>query len=245
VTSGDLRQRRWFVGAVKRLLDIVVSGVLLLVTLPLFVAIAVAIKIDSRGPVFFRCRRAGLRGREFGMLKFRKMVDGAEGLPLTMGEDARFTGVGRFLARSKLDELPQLWNVLRGQMSLVGPRPEDMVFVQLWRDTHPEILSVRPGITGLSQLAFARESELLDPADPVNDYVVRLLPRKLALDTLYARTHTLTMDLRVLWWTVSAVAFDSDVAVHTQSGRLSKRRRPQRTQHQTRPPADMHTEVEA
>ena len=232
----------------KRVLDVLVAAALLLVTLPLFAAVAVAIKVDSRGPVFFRCRRTGRLGREFAMLKFRKMVDGVEGLPLTMGQDTRFTGVGRFLARSKLDELPQLWNVLRGEMSLVGPRPEDRRFVQIWRDTHPEILSVRPGITGLSQLAFAHESDLLDPTDPVNDYIVRLLPRKLSLDSLYARNQTMRMDLRVLAWTVSAVAFGSDVAVHTQSGRLSKRRRPEpqpQPRYQTALPADTQTKVEA
>ena len=167
MVSGGLASASLGGDAVKRVLDVLVAAALLLVTLPLFAAVAVAIKVDSRGPVFFRCRRTGRLGREFAMLKFRKMVDGVEGLPLTMGQDARFTGVGRFLARSKLDELPQLWNVLRGEMSLVGPRPEDRRFVQIWRDTHPEILSVRPGITGLSQLAFAHESDLLDPTDPV------------------------------------------------------------------------------
>ncbi len=160
------------------------------------------------------------------MLKFRKMVDGAGGPPLTAAEDERFTAIGRLLARSKLDELPQLWNVLRGEMSLVGPRPEAAVFVELWRDDHPEILSVRPGITGLSQLAFARESELLDSDDRIGDYVGRLLPRKVTLDTLYARSHSLTMDLGIMSWTIVAILLRGDVAVHTQSGKLSLRRRP-------------------
>ena len=243
VKSGEWRSRRRFGDAVKRSLDIAVSGALLVVALPLFAALAVAIKVDSPGPVFFRCRRIGRSGRDFGMLKFRKMFDGAAGLPLTRGEDERFTAIGRLLARSKLDELPQLWNVLRGEMSLVGPRPEDAAFVRLWRDDHPEILMVRPGITGLSQLAFARESQLLDPLDPVNDYIVRLLPRKLTLDALYARTHTLTMDLRVLGWTIVAVVLHGDVAVRTETGRLGKRRR---SRPQVTPVADApHTEVEA
>ena len=223
---GDRRLPRRVDDGLKRSLDVAVSGFLLVVTLPPLAAIAVAIKVDSPGPVFFRCRRVGRSGRVFSMLKFRKMVDRAVGIPLTAVDDDRFTTIGRWLSCSKLDELPQLWNVLRGDMSLVGPRPEDAVFVRLWRDDHPEILSVRPGITGLSQLAFARESELLDPDDRVNDYVGRLLPSKLALDSLYARSHTLTMDLGILSWTIVAVVLHGDVAVHRETGRLGVRRRP-------------------
>jgi lipopolysaccharide/colanic/teichoic acid biosynthesis glycosyltransferase len=223
---GDRRLPRRVDDCLKRSLDVAVSGFLLVVMLPPLAAIAVAIKVDSPGPVFFRCRRVGRSGRVFSMLKFRKMVDRAVGIPLTAADDDRFTTIGRWLSCSKLDELPQLWNVLRGEMSLVGPRPEDAVFVRLWRDDHPEILSVRPGITGLSQLAFARESELLDPDDRVNDYVGRLLPSKLALDSLYARSHTLTMDLRILSWTIVAVVLQGDVAVHRETGRLGVRRRP-------------------
>src|SRR5215210_218333 len=120
-------------GAAKRTLDVVVSALFLVLLAPLIVLIAIAIKVDSRGPVFYRCRRIGYHGCEFAMLKFRKMVADAAGPALTVASDPRFTSIGRLLARTKLDELPQLWNVLKGQMSLVGPRPEDPAFVALYR----------------------------------------------------------------------------------------------------------------
>src|SRR5262249_3441588 len=155
----------------KWLLDRCVAGVSLALLAPLLLAVAVAVKLDSPGPVFFRCRRIGLRGRPFEVLKFRKMRVDASGPPLTAPDDARFTRIGAFLARRKLDELPQLWNVLKGEMSLVGPRPEDPEFVALRATDFKRILKVRPGMTGLSQLAFARESDILDPTDRVAHYV--------------------------------------------------------------------------
>jgi lipopolysaccharide/colanic/teichoic acid biosynthesis glycosyltransferase len=160
------------------------------------------------------------------MLKFRKMVDGAGGPGLTAVHDDRLTRVGRLLAHSKLDELPQLWNVVRGQMSLVGPRPEDPRFVQTQRAAFAPILEVKPGMTGLSQLAFARESSILDPDDRVGDYLHRILPQKLALDALYACRRTVGQDVRILWWTAIAVLGRRDVAVHRITGRPGLRRRP-------------------
>jgi lipopolysaccharide/colanic/teichoic acid biosynthesis glycosyltransferase len=157
------------------------------------------------------------------MLKFRKMHDGASGPALVVPEDERFTRIGAFLARTKLDELPQLWNVLKGEMSLVGPRPEDPHFVELHRKPYEEILAVRPGITGLSQLAFARESEVLDPDDRERHYTERILPQKIRMDRFYATNRSLGMDLRVLWWTARAVVARRDVAVHRETGRLSIR----------------------
>ena len=147
--------------AFKRLVDLVIAGVLIALLAPVFALLAVAIKCDSRGPVFFRCRRVGLNGTEFSMLKFRKMHDGARGPALTSADDARFTRLGRWLARSKVDELPQLWNVLVGQMSLVGPRPEHPSFTRFDPSGFAEVFRVRPGMTGLSQLAFAREADVL------------------------------------------------------------------------------------
>jgi lipopolysaccharide/colanic/teichoic acid biosynthesis glycosyltransferase len=211
--------------AATRLLDVTLAAVLGVVLLPVALLVAVAVKVDSPGPVFFRCRRVGHRGRPFGMLKFRKMHDGARGPGLTATDDGRFTRVGRLLARSKLDELPQLWNVLRGEMSLVGPRPEDPCFVATRPDDFAPILSVRPGITGLSQLAFANESAVLDPDDRVRDYLERILPQKMGLDGLYACRRTLAMDLRILFWTAVAVGFRRDVAVHRGNGRTTLRRR--------------------
>src|SRR5205823_1367512 len=128
-------------------------------------AAALAIRLESRGSVLYRCRRVGQGGHEFSMLKFRKMQRDAAGGPLTAADDERFTRIGKLLAKTKLDEVPQLWNVLRGTMSLVGPRPEDPSFVSMLVSEYEQILRIKPGITGLSQLAFARETEILDPAD--------------------------------------------------------------------------------
>jgi lipopolysaccharide/colanic/teichoic acid biosynthesis glycosyltransferase len=151
------------------------------------------------------------------------MSDDAAGPPLTSADDDRFTRVGRFLARSKLDELPQLWNVIRGQMSLVGPRPEDPEFVSLHPEAYETIATARPGITGLCQLAFAKESQIIGDDDPVQVYAERFLPQKLGIDLLYVRHRTVTLDLKILCWT-AVVLLRKDVAVHRQTGRLTLRR---------------------
>ena len=207
----------------KRLADVVVAGLLLLLAAPIIALLAVEIRLESPGPAFYRCRRVGLRGRELWMLKFRKMHDGAGGPALAAARDERFTRLGPFLARTKLDELPQLWNVVRGEMSLVGPRPEDRSFVELHLESYEAILGVRPGVTGLSQLAFARESEVLDPGDRIGHYVTSILPQKVRMDRLYAMNRSLTMDLKILWWTAAAIFVRRDVAVHRETGRLGLR----------------------
>ena len=210
----------------KRAFDIVVSLALLaLLAVPLTL-IALAVKLDSPGPVFFRVRRVGFRGRPLTMLKFRKMHDDAHGIALTAAADPRLTRVGTILARTRLDELPQLWDVLRGRMSIVGPRPEAPEFVALHADAYERILSVRPGITGLSQLAFAEEHFILDQSDLIGDYVGRILPQKVGLDTLYAADYSLPMDVRVLTWTAVAMLAGKRVSVHRRTGGLSLRRRP-------------------
>jgi lipopolysaccharide/colanic/teichoic acid biosynthesis glycosyltransferase len=211
---------------VKRTFDIVVSALLLLLALPVIIAIAVAIKLDSRGPVFYAARRVGHRGRPLRMFKFRKMRHRAGGPKLTTDGDHRFTRVGEWLAKSKLDELPQLWNVLRGDMSLIGPRPEDPSFVALHAADFIEILRVRPGVTGLSQIAFAEESRILDGNDPTGHYLDRILPQKMGMDRLYATRYHLRLDLSILVWTLIAVLARRDVAVHRQTGRMNLRRRP-------------------
>ena len=207
----------------KRALDVAVAAGLLIVLAPVILIVALAIRIESAGPVFYRCRRIGRGGREFEMIKFRKMHDGAQGPALASWEDDRFTKLGPFLAGTKLDELPQLWNVLRGQMSLVGPRPEDAGFVELHPAEFSVIHSVKPGITGLCQLAFARESNVLDPEDRLGHYVNEILPQKVRLDQLYASDRSIGMDLRILGWTALAVLFGREVAVHRQTGCLSPR----------------------
>jgi lipopolysaccharide/colanic/teichoic acid biosynthesis glycosyltransferase len=211
--------------ALKRTLDVVVAAAALFLLSTLIAAVAVMIKLQSRGPVFYRARRVGLGGVELHMLKFRKMRGGATGPVLTGPDDERLTRVGRFLGKTKFDEIPQLWNVLTGSMSLVGPRPQDPMFVELRRTDYDEILQVKPGITGLYQLAFARESDLLDGNDHVADYVRRMLPVKTQFDRLYVADRSMAMDLRILAWTAVAVFLRKDVAVDRATGRLTWRRR--------------------
>jgi len=222
-TSRSTSARRKLDSALKRALDVVVAAPLLLLLAPVIVVVAAVIKLESPGGVFYRCRRVGRDGSDLRMLKFRKMRDGARGPALVQEKDERFTRLGAFLARTKLDELPQLWNVLKGDMSLVGPRPEDPSFVEQHLADYEAILAVKPGITGLSQLAFARESEVLDPGDREGHYTSRILPQKMQMDRLYAERRSLSMDLKVLWWTFCAVVGRLDVAVHRDSGRLNRR----------------------
>jgi lipopolysaccharide/colanic/teichoic acid biosynthesis glycosyltransferase len=197
----------------------------LLATLPLIAIVSLLILVDSRGPVFYRAERVGRGGRPLRMLKFRKMHQNASGAPLTMSEDARFTRIGGLLARTKIDELPQLWHVLRGEMSLIGPRPEDPGFVAERHDDYRHILSVRPGVTGLSQIAFAEESEILDKVDPMAHYRARIFPQKIRLDRMYASSPTVRMDASILFWTCAAVLLRRQVAVHRETGRMNLRRR--------------------
>jgi lipopolysaccharide/colanic/teichoic acid biosynthesis glycosyltransferase len=214
-----------FDATVKRALDIAISVLLLVLLAPLIVIVAAIVCLDSRGPAFFRAPRVGHGGRPLRMLKFRKMHDRAEGIPLTTDDDERFTRFGALLAKSKLDEVPQLWNVLRGEMSLVGPRPETHTFVQRHRETYDEILSVRPGMFGLSQIAFIAEGRILDDDDPISHYVAQILPQKVKLDQMYARRRTLLFDLKIVTWSIVAVLLRRQVAVHRESGRMNLRRR--------------------
>jgi lipopolysaccharide/colanic/teichoic acid biosynthesis glycosyltransferase len=209
----------------KRAFDIAVSATVLLLTLPVILTVALLVRAESRGPIFYRARRVGKGGRPLRMLKFRKMHHNATGAPLTASEDERFTRVGRLLARTKLDELPQLWHVLNGEMSLIGPRPEDPDFVAERFDDYADILAVRPGVTGLSQIAFAEESEILSKDDPLEHYRTRIFPQKIRLDRMYAAQPSLKMDLGILFWTCAAVLLRRQVAVHRESGRMNLRRR--------------------
>ena len=215
--------------SLKRGLDILVAALVLVGTLPVSALVALAIKLESAGPVFYLAERVGRGGRPLRMLKFRKMRSDARGSPLTLAEDHRFTRVGAFLARSKLDELPQFYNVLRGEMSLIGPRPEDPVFVAQRAADYEVILRVRPGITGFSQIAFANESSILSTTDPERDYISRILPQKCALDRMYVQTLSLRTDLRIVLWTFTAVVLRRPVAVDRATGAMRLRRRPPMT----------------
>jgi len=217
--------RARFDAAAKRALDIVASAVMLLALLPLILIVAVLVRLDSPGPAFFKVDRIGRRGRRLRMLKFRKMHDDASGIALTTHEDDRLTRIGAFLAKSKLDELPQLWHILRGDMSLVGPRPETADFVAHHRHEYDEILTVRPGLVGFSQIAFLSEGRILNEEDPLTHYVSAILPQKVTLDLMYARERTVLMDLKILVWSMVAVLARRQVAVNRQTGQMNLRRR--------------------
>ena len=183
----------------ERALDVAVILLLLPVVVPMAALIALAIKLDSPGPVLYRASRIGRDGRPFAMFKFRKMRRDVAGSSLTLHADERFTPIGEFLAMTKLDELPQLLNVLRGEMRLVGPRPEVEEFVAAHPDAYDVIHTVTPGLTGPAQVQFASERHLLGAAEePVTFYRDHLLPEKIAVDIDYARRRTLAGDVGIL-----------------------------------------------
>lgn len=192
----------------KRLFDLLGATLALLLLLPLLLAAALAIKLDTRGPVFYRQQRVGRHGVPFAIHKFRTMAHGAGGLPLTVGNDPRITRVGAFLRRTRIDELPQLIDVLQGRMSLVGPRPEVPRFVAHYPPGLRErVLAVRPGITDPASLAWIDEGRLLaGAADPEREYVELILPAKLQRSADYAEHATLWLDLRVLLATLWRLA---------------------------------------
>jgi lipopolysaccharide/colanic/teichoic acid biosynthesis glycosyltransferase len=223
IASERVFRLAWF--AISRAVDLAIAAILLAALLPLILMIALCIVAESRGPVFYGARRVGYRGREFRMLKFRKMRVDACGPQLTASSDPRLTRVGSVLTNLKLDELPQLINVLRGEMSLTGPRPEDPVFVACFPGEFQEILSVRPGMTGLCQIAFAREREILSTDDPVGHYIDCILPQKLSLDRVYVRRRGMVLDGRILLWTAAATVFRTEVAVDRTTGAMGRRRR--------------------
>jgi lipopolysaccharide/colanic/teichoic acid biosynthesis glycosyltransferase len=189
----------------KRAFDILVSVAGLIVLLPLLLLVATAIKLDSSGPVFFRQWRVGRRFRRFGIYKFRTMIDDAfdRGLPITVGRDSRITRVGKILRKTKIDELPQLLNVLKGDMSLVGPRPEVPRYVELFRPDYEHILKVRPGLTDLASLKYSDEASILgQSANPEGDYVARLLPDKIRLAKEYIQRSSLLFDVKLIVETI-------------------------------------------
>ncbi len=191
----------------KRVFDLLGATLALLLLLPLMGVVALWIKFDSAGPVFFRQQRVGRHGVPFLIHKFRTMRAGADGLSLTVGDDPRITRAGRFLRRTRLDELPQFIDVLQGTMSLVGPRPEVPRYVALYPPAlRDRALAVRPGLTDPASLAFIDEAALLAAADdPEREYVERILPAKLQRAAEYAESASLTTDMAVLARTVWAL----------------------------------------
>ncbi|HKB17747.1 MAG TPA: sugar transferase [Candidatus Dormibacteraeota bacterium] len=191
----------------KRAFDFGVSLGGLVVLSPLLAVAAALVKLSSPGPALYRGARVGRDGRTFQILKLRTMRIGADtlGPAVTTAADARITPVGRFLRRTKFDEVPQLVNVVRGEMSLVGPRPEHPDFVKHYSEDQRKVLSVRPGLTSPAALAYIREEEMLADADPVAQYMTTIMPQKLALDLDYLRTATFVGDLRIIGRTLARV----------------------------------------
>ena len=204
---GLLEKRRLSLCA-KRVFDMVVSLLILLVLSPLLLLLALAVKLDSRGPVFYRQVRVGRYNEDFKIFKFRTMVQDADkiGPPLTVGDDPRVTRVGRLIRKLRLDEFSQLLNVLGGSMSLVGPRPEVRKYVDVYTPEYMATLLIRPGITATSSIAFKDEDSLLNAAeDPEKVYVEQILPPKMAYNLAYMKKISLLNDIKIMFQTVGAV----------------------------------------
>lgn len=191
-----------------RFCDIVLSCLGLLLLSPLFVIVALWIVIDNPGPVFYRQMRVGKDGKDFGLLKFRSMRIGADKESLiTIGEhDSRITRAGYYIRKYKLDELPQLWNVLTGDMSLVGPRPEVRRYVDMYTDEQRQVLTVRPGITDYASIEYIDENRILAQAeDPDRTYIEEILPAKIALNMRYIKHQTLGEYMKIIFLTLAKI----------------------------------------
>jgi lipopolysaccharide/colanic/teichoic acid biosynthesis glycosyltransferase len=187
----------------KRAVDIAVSAAALVLLSPLFAVLVLAILLDSGHPMFYSQWRVGRGFRRFWLYKFRSMKAGEAGPSITVSGDDRITRIGKFLRATKLDELPQFWNVLRGDMSLVGPRPEVPEYVEQFKARYERILAIRPGITDLASIRFRNEEELLAASpEPLREYVERVLPLKLDLADEYLQTASFFRDLSILVQTV-------------------------------------------
>jgi lipopolysaccharide/colanic/teichoic acid biosynthesis glycosyltransferase len=212
----------------KRPFDALLAGFGLLVLGPLLAAIAAAIRLDSPGPILYRATRSGRFGVPFTMYKFRTMQERRDthGPKITTHGDRRVTRVGRLLRPARLDELPNLWNVLRGEMSLVGPRPEDPHYVALYSAGDRAVLAARPGVTSLAALLYRNEERLLVGDDWEHVYIGEVMPAKLAIDRAYIERQSLWLDLKILAATVLAplrlerlIALEREVAaLHDSTG---------------------------
>ena len=191
----------------KRAVDIAVAGLGLVIAAPVCGVVAILIKSTSEGPVLFRQERVGLGGRSFNIHKFRTMRTDHQGPSVSFTSDPRITRIGAVLRQSKLDELPQLWDVLRGEMSLVGPRPEVPEYVAQWPDElRPLILSVRPGITDPASIQYRNESAELEMADdPTSHYVDVILPRKAKMYAEYVEKRSMSGDMKIILQTIRSV----------------------------------------
>lgn len=192
----------------KRCFDVTASFFGILFLLIPFAAVAVAVKCSSRGPVFFRQVRVGKNGREFRIYKFRTMVADAEkkGMQITVGGDSRVTGIGRVLRKTKVDELPQLFNVFAGQMSFVGPRPEVPHYVEMYSDYQKNVLRIKPGITELASIVYRDENDVLaNSEDPERTYIEEIMPEKIKLNMQYMQKMNVFYDIYLIFRTFAAV----------------------------------------
>ena len=195
----------FYLRCMKRILDFVFALAGLILTFPILLICAVAIRLDSQGPVFFRQRRVGKHGRPFEIVKLRSMVDKGEGkgLKLTASHDSRITRVGKWLRRTKIDEIPQLINVLKGEMSFVGTRPEVPEYVSAYTNEQRKVFRLKPGITGPASLAFIDEEQVLAARPDAEDFYLKtLLQRKLDLDLAYCESVSFLGDVRLILSTV-------------------------------------------
>jgi lipopolysaccharide/colanic/teichoic acid biosynthesis glycosyltransferase len=192
----------------KRLFDLMITIPMLLLVSPFFLIIALLIKLGSNGPVFYMQTRVGLSSSDFKIFKFRTMHVNADkaGLLTVGGRDPRVTSLGYFLRKYKLDELPQLLNVLFGSMSLVGPRPEVRKYVDLYNADQQKVLSVKPGITDYASIEYSEENELLAKSnDPERTYINEIMPAKLLLNQKYIAEKSLTTDIKIIWLTFKKI----------------------------------------
>ena len=185
----------------KRGFDFIVSLIGCIVLMPIYILIAILIKIDSRGPIFFKQKRVGQYGKIFKILKYRTMVVDAEniGKQITVGDDKRITKIGKFLRKYKLDELPQLFNVLKGEMSLVGPRPEVPKYVELYNYEEKKVLNLKPGITDFASIEYRDENEILGKVDNPEEYYINVIMKhKLELNLKYINNNNIFIDINII-----------------------------------------------
>jgi len=192
----------------KRLFDIIVSSLGIIILSPFLLLTAVTIKLDSKGPVFFKQTRVGKDEKQFNIYKFRTMVTDAEkqGMQITVGDDPRITKIGRFLRKYKLDEFPQLFNVFIGNMSFVGPRPEVPKYIALYDSKQKSILKVRPGITEEASIKYKDESEILAKSScPEKTYIEEIMPKKIELNLNYIKNISLLYDISLMLKTIFSI----------------------------------------
>lgn len=190
---------------IKRVFDFIVSLIGIIILSPIFIIVSIAIKVDSKGSILFLQKRVGQYGKEFNIYKFRTMVTDAEklGKQITVGKDNRITRVGSFLRKFKIDELPQLFNVLKGDMSLVGPRPEVPKYVSLYNEEQRKVLDVRPGITDIASLRYKDENDILGKVDNPEEYYINVIMKdKLKLNLEYIEKNNIFFDVYLIIKTI-------------------------------------------